>query len=367
MIPLTAHGDLPPRACARAVPRRGARYSGRVTAPLLACVGPAQHGVRMHAENLAAHTPHARVLAGPLERVRSELLGERCAVHLHFTDRIFGPTPAAAAEAVAGIARVRPVTVTLHDLPQPSNGHAFEARRACYARVVEVASAVVVSSSFERELLHRHVPASRVPDVLVAPLPVDPPERGPWEAARGRAAVGERPTVAMLGFLYPGKGHDRVVEALAGVPLPVDVLALGRASDGHEDLVGELDRAARRAGHTFRATGFLDDAALTRAAQQVNVPVVAPAHVSASGSVGRWISAGRRPLVTPHPFFEELAARAPWALTLTDDLPGALRRALEDPAGTWIAPDEWRTTDLPSSAVAAAVQWEQISGGGGRS
>ena len=92
--------------------------------------------------------------------------------------------------------------------------------------------------------------------------------------------------------------------------------------------------------------------------------MVAPAHVSASGSVGRWISAGRRPLVTPHPFFEELAARAPWALTLTDDLPGALRRALKDPAGTWIAPDEWRTTDLPSSAVAAAVQWEQITGGG---
>lgn len=324
----------------------------------------------MHAENLAAHTPRARSVEGPIDRLRMELLAGRSPVHLHFTDRIFGSTPASAADAVAEIARVRPVTVTLHDLPQPANGHAFEARRACYARVADAARTVIVSSDSERAQLARYVQITGSAPVLVAPLPVDPPERGAWDAARRHAAAGEhptegeRPTVGMLGFLYPGKGHDRVLDALADVPFPVDVLALGRASDGHEDLVEQLDRAARRAGHTFRATGFLDDAALTRAAQQVTVPVVAPAHVSASGSVGRWISAGRRPLVMPHPFFEELAARAPWALTLTDDLPGALRRALKDPVGTWIAPDEWRTTDLPSSAVAAAVQWEQITGGG---
>ncbi|WP_423446252.1 hypothetical protein AABM36_10955 [Kocuria sp. KSNUG] len=339
-----------------------------MTAPLLACVGPAQHGVRMHAENLAAHTPHAPTVVGPADRVRPDLLAGRTPVHLHFTDRIFGSTPAGAADAVVEIARVRPVTVTLHDLPQPANGHAFEARRACYARVADAARTVIVSSESERAQLARHVPGTA--PVLVAPLPVDPPERGAWDAARRHADSGQRPTegarptVGMLGFLYPGKGHDRVLDALADVPFPVDVLALGRASDGHDDLVEELDRAARRAGHTFRVTGFLDDAALTRAAQRVTVPVVAPAHVSASGSVGRWISAGRRPLVTLHPFFEELAARAPWALTLTDDLPAALRDALADPGSTWIAPDEWRTSDLPSSAVAATVQWEQITAPG---
>ena len=319
----------------------------------------------MHAENLAAHTPHARSLRGSIEELMPELVRGREPVHLHFTDRVFGATAPGAADAVARIAGVRPVTVTLHDVPQPSDGHAYEARRAAYARVVELARAVVVSSTSEREQLRRHVPLHADARVLVAPLPVDPPARGPWDAARERAqqAPRDRVSVGMLGFLYPGKGHDRVVAALAGLPSAVDVLALGRASDGHEDLVGELDGAARRAGHTFRATGFLDDAALTRAAQQVTVPVVAPAHVSASGSVGRWIASGRRPLVTPHPFFEELAARAPWSITLTDDLPGGLRRALEDPASTWIHPDEWNPEDLPTSSRAAAVQWEQITAG----
>ena len=87
----------------------------------------------MHAENLAAHTPHACSVEGPIDRVRTELLAGWTPMHLHFTDRIFGSSPAGAADAVVEIARVRPVTVTLHDLPQPANGHAFEARRACYA------------------------------------------------------------------------------------------------------------------------------------------------------------------------------------------------------------------------------------------
>ena len=70
----------------------------------------------MHAENLAAHTPHAPTVVGPVDRVRPELLAGRTPVHLHFTDRIFGSTTASAADAVAEIARVRPVTVTLLSL-----------------------------------------------------------------------------------------------------------------------------------------------------------------------------------------------------------------------------------------------------------
>ncbi|WP_233542728.1 glycosyltransferase family protein [Kocuria tytonis] len=332
-----------------------------MTAPSLACVGPAQHGVRMHAENLAAHTPQARSLAGALEDVRPALLAEDSPVHLHFTDRLFGAAPALAARTVAEIAHRRPVSLTLHDIPQPSDGHAFAARRAAYADVVDRAHTVVVSSGSELAQLREHVPFTSAPRFFVSPLPIDAPEPRQWGAARGAAGADVPPSVAVLGFLYPGKGHDRVVEALAGLPFGVDVLALGRASDGHEDLVPELDAAARRHGHTFRTTGFLDDAALTRAAQRVTVAVVAPSHVSASGSVGRWIASGRKPLVTPHPYFAELAARAPWALTLTDDLEGSLRRALRDPASTWIDPGAWRTADLPSSAVAAAAQWEQIT------
>lgn len=345
-------------------------------APLLACVGPEQHGVRMHAQDLAAHTPDARTVAGSLTELRPVLLGESSPVHLHFTDRIFGPSPQAAASTVADIAAVRPVTVTVHDIPQPSDGHAFEARRAAFARVVDVARAVIVCSASERAQLERHVPATSGLPVHVNHLPIDPPEPGPWHRAWQWAGAQppcplslsdgdgtERvPRVAVLGFLYPGKGHESVIEALAGLDTPVEVVALGRASDGHEDLVPALDAAARRHGHSFRTTGFLDDTALTRAAQRVTVPVVAPAHVSASGSIGRWISSGRAPIVTPHPFFEELAERAPWALTLTDDLSAALRAALADPRSTWIDPARWNGEDLPSTRVAAARQWALLTG-----
>ena len=318
--------------------------------------------MRLHAENLASRTPQAPSLTGTVDELMPRLVAGTSPVHLHFTDRIFGASPALAARAVAEVAAVRPVSVTLHDIPQPSDGHAFEARRAAYAEVARAARTVIVCSASEREQLRRHVARSADVPVVVDPLPVDPPEPEQWREARRRAAWGGEPTVGVLGFLYPGKGHDRVVQALADVPGPVEVLALGRASDGHEDLVPALDAQARHHGHSFRATGFLDDAALTRAAQQVTVPVVAPSHVSASGSVGRWIASGRCPLVTPHPFFEELAERAPWALTLTDDLDASLAHALADPLSTWIHPDEWRAADLPSTARAAAVQWARVAG-----
>lgn len=354
--------------------------------PLLACVGPAQHGVRMHAQDLASHTAGAEAVAGTFAELRPTLLTGHGPVHLHFTDRVFGASPEAAARAVEEIAAVRPVSVTLHDIPQPSDGHAYAARREAYARVVAGARMVIVCSASERDQLARSLPGPPAVPVDVNPLPVDPPEPESWRAGLDRSRVGGGrlvgaeagpsravavrgvspgddavPTVAVLGFLYPGKGHDRVVEALAGVGGGLEVLALGRPSDGHEDLVPRLDAAARRHGHSFRATGFLDDAALTRAAQRVTVPVVAPSHVSASGSIGRWISAGRAPIVTPHPFFEELAARAPWALTLTDDLPGALAAALADPVSTWIDPACWDGEALPSTASAAARQWSLIT------
>ena len=321
-----------------------------------------QHGVRLHAQHLASRTPQAPSLAGTVDEVLPLLVAGTSPVHLHFTDRILGASPALAARAVTEVAAARPVSVTLHDIPQPSDGHAFEARRAAYAAVVDLARTVIVCSVSEREQLRRHVPRTPDSSVVVDPLPVDPPEPGPWQEGRRRAATGGPPTVGVLGFLYPGKGHDRVLRSLSGVRDPVQVLALGRPSDGHEDLVPALDAQAQRHGHSFRATGFLDDDALTRAAQDVTVPVVAPSHVSASGSVGRWIASGRRPLVTRHPFFEELAERAPWAVTLTDDLDAALARALGDPLSTWIHPDEWRPADLPSTTRAAAVQWARLTG-----
>lgn len=326
----------------------------------LAIVGPLQHGVRMHASALADHTPQAARIEGEITEILPQLLADQGPVHIHFTDRIFGRNASEAAMVIERIAERRPVSVTLHDVPQPSNGHAFATRRDGYARVVAAARTVIVSSKYERELLHRHAGLPQHLRVHVDPLPID----------RASAPISVEglvnfsitaPTVGLLGFIYPGKGHEQVLAALASSAQAADVAALGRASDGHHDLVAELERVARAQGRAFHITGFLSEEQLTAGARAVTVPVVAPEHVSASGSVGRWIASGRRPIVTRHPFFEELRDRAPWALTMTDDLASALNMALEDPASTWIDERDWNESDVPSTARAAEVQWSRVS------
>ena len=315
----------------------------------------------MHARALAEHTPQAERVEGEIAQVLPQLVARDGQVHLHVTDRVFGRSAGEAAAVIERIAARRPVSVTLHDVPQPSDGHAFTARAAGYTRVVAVARRVIVSSFFERDLLLRH---TRVPadiPVHVAPLPID---RIPATASIGRTVgfPATVPTVGLLGFIYPGKGHEQVLSALAAGQQAADVVALGRPSDGHEDLVAGLERSAHAQGRSLHVTGFLSEEQLTAAARAVTVPVVAPTHVSASGSVGRWIASGRRPIVTRHPYFQELHRRAPWALSLTDDLTSALTTALHNPESTRIDEREWNDNDVPSTARAARNQWALLTG-----
>lgn len=319
--------------------------------PYLALVlGPAEHGVSAHALELARAgglpTLH---LADPSPPDPGELLAALAAaapraVHLHVTDRLCGATPEAAAELVVAVAEHHPLTVTLHDLPQDSDGPRSSRRRGgAYARIAAAARGVQLSSEHERALL-----AAVAPDVAVTVVPLPVPRR---PVPDGGGAVGERdrPTVSVLGYLYPGKGHAEVLAALDRIDRPdVALLALGRPSDGHEHLVDDLRRSA--GGREVVVTGYLDDAELDRQIARTTVPVCAPTHVSASGSLHRWIGCGRRPVVLGSRYAREVEEAMPGSLLLTDDLPAALRGALEDPARTW------RTGSVPGwDAVAAAA------------
>lgn len=310
--------------------------------PALVVTPEAHHGVALYARQVAADIarlvgadPSIGVdgLDGPTPPARA---------HLHFTDRLWGSSPEAAAERIAELARRTAVTVTLHDLPQPSDGPRNLARRAaCYARVVAAAEAVVVNSRHEAALLEEHSGGSRTP-VGVIPLPV---------LSRG---VDPRPrpepdgSVAIVGFFYPGKGHAEMVDAVAelgrGVTAPdlgrpVTVGMLGRASAGHERELEELVASARDRGVPFELSGWLDDEALRERCRRASVPVAAHRHVSASGSLATWIAAGRRPLVPATRYSREMDALRPGTLTLVDPDRGwadAIGRALEDPASTWL-------------------------------
>ncbi|MCS5726868.1 hypothetical protein N1028_13290 [Herbiconiux sp. CPCC 203407] len=276
-------------------------------------------------------------------------------VHLHFTDRLWGADAESAAAAVEAIAAERPLTATLHDVPQPSDRVHFARRAEAYRRVVAAASGVVCNSRHEAELL-REFTSGVSPTVIPLPVAAAHPFARPH---------GLEHEVALLGFYYPGKGHDRVLEAVgrlaaaaapdapagpAGAPTSAAgalgglprVVALGRASGGHEhDLERMRVRAARR-GLRFEATGYLSDPELLRRARRVAVPVIAHDHVSASGSLASWISAGRRPLVVRSRYMEEMAELRPGTLTLVgpEDLAEGIARALADPASTWLTGDE---------------------------
>lgn len=304
-----------------------------------ALVGPRHHGVVRFGLALSLRHVWSPDVEGLLSNVGED------GVHLQFTDRLFGDTPEAAACAVAAIAARARVTVTLHDLPQRSDGRNADRRARAYADVAARSAGVAVSSEHERELL-RDIGVD-VSSVAVIPLPIGRP-------APVRRRPAEVRTIGVFGFLYPGKGHEEVIAAAANLPRDVEVHAIGEPSSGHDDLVTDLTGRAAEQGRCFHVTGHVGDDELIDVLQRVTVPVVAHTHVSASGSLGSWLSAARRPLVATNRYTREIADRNPGMLTLYPPrgLGGAIRAALDDPLSTWLT-DESVPRPSPSDTARA--------------
>ncbi|MBB2986959.1 hypothetical protein [Terracoccus luteus] len=312
--------------------------------------GAPSHGVVIHAERLAAALP---ALAAVTERVGADGAADAArlgldllvadAVLLPLTDHLLG-TSADAVEAVERLARRSRVAVVLHDVPQPEEGQArWRRRRDAYARIACAATAVVVSSDHEAALLRACLddPASAAP-VTVLPLPVEAgPSTGAARPEMARAEGG-RVELGVLGWIHPGKGLGEVVDAAGDLRdrgVDAAVVNVGDVVADHVDHLRELERRAAARGVPFRVTGYLPDDAMARALAAVDVPVAAHRHISASGSVNSWLSAGRRPVVVDGTYVREVARRMPGSVTVTDDLAAAAAAALDDPSLTWLAPD----------------------------
>lgn len=260
-------------------------------------------------------------------------------VHLNFTDRLFGSTPDEAAERVSALIRHveregRSVTATLHDVPQPADGGNYRQRIDAYRTVCGALHGCATNSEHERSLLSENGIAAPA-DVVVVPLPL---ELG--EAPARRPDV-DPPTIAVLGFVYPGKGHAEVLAAMANAPRDAEFLAIGECSAGHGDLVASLAESARVSGRRFTITGYVPDRALTPVLQRVSVPVTHHRHVSASGSLNTWIAARRRPLAPVNRYTVEHDRRHPGTVRLYPDthhgLAEAIESALAEPDSTWLA------------------------------
>lgn len=304
-------------------------------------VGPRTHGVVRYAASVhaASATTLGRHVVAFADTPRAQVLDELSdceLVHVHVSDRLFGRTPASAADELRAMVRRlgRPVSVTLHDLPQTSDGQAMESRIEFYRDVAGHAAGLVVSSMHEAALFREHISREIEPEVI--PLMIEEHARTPSVSAV------DTPTVGVLGFLYPGKGHIEVVNAMAGLPADVGFVVLGAPSPGHNYLVDELRSVAEQYSRSFEITGFLDDDHLHRRAAGITVPVAYHRHISASGSINTWIALGRAPLVPRGVYTDELDSRSPGALNMHADGEDALRQAiadaLADPNRTWIEP-----------------------------
>lgn len=296
------------------------------TAPVL-LVHPGPHGVAVFGREVAAAL--AEIGANPRAVAPEEIvsLAPGTPVHAQVTDRLWGSSPEEATEHVLALAQRHPLTVTLHDVPQASDGERNRPRRrAFYAAVARAAAGVAVNSAHERALLVEE----GVWDgpVAVVPLPVasQPVQHRPAPDA----------AVGVLGYFYPGKGHDEALAATREAGL-TRLTVLGRASDGHAAELDAFVRGAADQGVAVEVTGWLDDAAMATRAGAVAVPVIAHRHVSASGSLASWIGWGRRPVAVRNRYIDEMSALRPGALAVVepDALPAAIRDAVDDTSSTW--------------------------------
>lgn len=318
--------------------------------PVTLALGEETHGVTRFALEVA------RWSGAPVTRRTADLRpGGR--VHLHVTDRVLGRSPEAAALAARELGTRHDLTVTLHDVPQRTDGDAFLRRVECYRAVLAVATGWAVSSHHERALVERWC-HPRTPGHVV-PLPVVP---------LGGAAAPVVPSpaprsVGVFGFVYPGKGHAEALAAIAALPSsptlgPVELRVLGAAAAGHAADLEALVRRGRALGVPVRVTGRVPEHGVAAALRDVTVPVVAHRNVSASGSQNSWIAAGRRPLVRDGAYAREMADLRPGTTTLVTDagLASAVAAALADPASTWL-PAGVDVTPGPAEVAEAYRRW----------
>lgn len=288
-------------------------------------VGPDGHGVTEYALGLARATG--------ADVIREEAFGDSALpaepIHVTFTDHLFGDT----ADTLLARLDGRPFSVSLHDIPQPEEGAVrYERRAGIYRKLAGAADVAVVNSEHEASFFTADAPAAAAaPTVIRLPIPVIDSPFAP-----------EAGTVGVLGFLYPGKGHEDLIAALPGAKLRF----LGAVSADHEEWADALVRSAE----DVELTGWLTDEELAREMGRIAVPVCPHRHFSASGSLMAWLGAGRTVLVTDSDYAREIDAWLPGRVTLVAD--GGWRDAVDRHVPEQLDPPRYGWAEV-------AERWEE--------
>lgn len=123
-------------------------------------------------------------------------------------------------------------------------------------------------------------------------------------------------TVTLLGWIFPGKGHRLLVEAMPELPPDVRIIFAGRPSEGCEWLAEEILTLAKTKGVEDRLliTGYLSEEELERYLAATDLAICPFETCSASGSLSTWISVAHLILASDLPQIGEYNRLEPGAI-----------------------------------------------------
>ncbi|MBU6268985.1 MAG: glycosyltransferase family 4 protein [Sphingomonadales bacterium] len=235
-----------------------------------------------------------------------------------------------------------PLVVTLHTvLTRPSDN-----QRAIIDHLVQRASQVMVMSAHGRDLLMRN---HHAPVELVSLIPHGAPDRpfGRQAAFKARLGLGERPVLMTFGLLGPGKGIERMIEALPAIAARhPDVVyrvvgqvhpGLGAAGVAYRDGLHALAARLGVAEHVLWEEAFLDTPDLLDQLEACDIYVTPYLNLqqSTSGTLSYAVALGKAVVSTPYVHARELLADGAGVLVEPDSpeaLAEAVNRLLDDPA-----------------------------------
>ncbi len=139
-------------------------------------------------------------------------------------------------------------------------------------------------------------------------------------------------TITILGFIYPTKGYQLLIEAMSELPEDVQVIFAGGSAPDHEQFVQDcLELAkARGVGDRLRVTGYLSEEELERYLVATDLAICPFEMTSASGSLSTWISAARPILTSDLPQVAEYNRLEPDAIKIFQPYnPTALAKAIQ--------------------------------------
>jgi glycosyltransferase involved in cell wall biosynthesis len=155
--------------------------------------------------------------------------------------------------------------------------------------------------------------------------------------------------ITILGFIYSGKGHQLLIQALCDLPETVKVVFAGGVSSGHEAYYQKLMTLAKaeRVHDRIRVTGYLSELELERYLLATDLAVCPFRQTSASGSLSTWLSVACPILASSIPQVAEYNALAPGAIKNFEDYtPNGLKAAILEFLATGCKPEDHKIAAL---------------------